>query len=155
MTANHLFLERICQIHRKDKRRANPGVLHGSENDDTDIDGSVVSDEPFSLFDLQSVTAELALESVEAYYDATVGTFVDNVLTLCIWTPIIMQLQDVFSSEVVWNRMDLNTIRRLAGESEEKQARRADLQRKLQALENGKKECEPYSIAVGLGQCIE
>ena len=109
---------------------------------------------------MKDLTAEEALDTVEAYYNATVLTFIDSktprkrisaytkqpdVLTLATWAPMVVDLSTVFSSADV-NSMDTEILRELAGESEKKIADRTELERKLSALERGLRECKRYYV---------
>ena len=142
MTANPLFYKRIYELQRK--KHKDEDEAEDEVEDDSGADGSEAEDDDDEVDPLKS-TAELALEAVQAYYDTTIYTFVDNILTLCIWAPMIMQLEHIFSPTTVGS-MKQEEVRDLAAESEEKQAYRAELERKLVALENGLRECGRYSV---------
>ena len=134
MTANLAFNRRLkeCQRQRKSKNE--------KENGDEE-EGS----RRLPLSYNKEGTAEMALDSVDAYYSAVVSTFIDNVLTLAVWSPLVMKVPDIFSPDQV-NDMTLYVVKQLAEETEEKRERRAQAHRKLEALEKGRRACESYNI---------
>ena len=138
MTANPLFSKRILELQQDYFQSSG------------DKDENKASEEPVHISPSQK-TAELALRSVEAFYDATMPTYVDNVLTLAIWAPMVLKLPDIFSTDTV-NSMTQEEVQNLAGESAETQQYRAQLRKKLDALEKGRKACGLYAVPKSNGE---
>ena len=141
MTANPLFSKRILELQQDDSKPT------GDDEDEEEASEASAHMTP------SQKTAKLALRSVEAFYDATMPTYVDNVLTLAVWAPMVLKLPDIFSPDTV-NSMTQDEVQDLAGESTETQEYRAELRKKLDALEKGRKACGFYAIPKSNGESL-
>ena len=144
MTANPLFFNRISELQR-------PKVSKVRKTSKNDNEEGHTSKNAISVLNPNHITAEMALGSVEAYYDATVPTYVDNVLTLAVWAPMVREIPDIFSPDKV-NHMTTEEVQELAGESTERIEHRAEMLRKLEALERGRKACGVYTMPMREGK---
>ena len=72
--------------------------------------------------------------------------FMDNVPTLAIQAPIVRKLPTMLSPVAV-SKMDVEVIKKIAGESEEKVRKREETLRKLEKLETGARICKEYAYA--------
>jgi hypothetical protein len=81
--------------------------------------------------------------------------FMDNVPTLAIQTPIVRKIPEMLSPTAVSTRMDTDTIRKIAGESEEKIRDREESSRRLTILEDGARICREYAIRPRSGKLPE
>ena len=70
--------------------------------------------------------------------------FMDNVPTLAIQAPIVRKLPKMLCPVAV-SKMDVEVIKKIAGESEEKVLEREETLRKLEKLETGAKICKEYA----------
>ena len=70
--------------------------------------------------------------------------FTDNVPTLAVQAPIIREVPNILCPTAVFS-MDSDTIKRIAGETEEKSLERDVIVRRLKTLENGARVCKQYA----------
>lgn len=71
--------------------------------------------------------------------------FMDNVPTLAIQAPIVRKLPTMLSPVAI-SKMDVETIKKIAGESEKKVRDREETLRELENLEAGARICKEYAL---------
>ncbi|KAJ2994881.1 hypothetical protein NUW58_g1425 [Xylaria curta] len=76
------------------------------------------------------------IDKSETYYELSLRTFTDNVIILAIENCLIKDLPTILTTNSV-SEMDDNTLERLAAESTEMQAERAELKAECEALQKG------------------
>jgi len=69
----------------------------------------------------------------------------DNVPTLAIQAPIVRKLPTMLSPVAV-SKMDVEVIKKIAGESEKKVDERDETLRRLEKLQNGARICKEYAL---------
>ncbi|KAE8143529.1 P-loop containing nucleoside triphosphate hydrolase protein [Aspergillus pseudotamarii] len=103
--------------------------------------------ESFNVNDLERAASELQsssdqfaaaeiIDQMQAYYDTSIVTFVDNVATLAIENCLLSPVEHIFTSQTV-NNMDDQQIRELAAESSHVQQDRQRLDQELKRLQAG------------------
>ncbi|CZR52698.1 uncharacterized protein PAC_02575 [Phialocephala subalpina] len=97
--------------------------------------------------DMDMLAAEEAFDNMNAFYEVAITLFMDNVPTLAIQLPIIRGLPDILCPTAIFS-MDSETIKNIAGESEEKVLERTTIARKLKVLEDGGRICKQYARRV-------
>ncbi|MCJ1251700.1 hypothetical protein MMC30_008935 [Trapelia coarctata] len=91
------------------------------------------------------MAAEDAFDNMQAFYQIAMRLFMDNVPSLAIQAPIILEVPSMLSPTAV-SSMTGDIIARLAGESEEKRTCREELERRKETLENGARMCKQYAM---------
>jgi hypothetical protein len=66
--------------------------------------------------------------------------------TLAIQAPIVRKIPEMLSPTAVSTQMDADTIRKIAGESEEKVRDREEILRRFDTLEKGARICREHAI---------
>ncbi|KAG9229438.1 P-loop containing nucleoside triphosphate hydrolase protein [Amylocarpus encephaloides] len=98
--------------------------------------------EPVGSFEFSEIIC-----CMNAYYDISMNTFVDNVATLVVESCLIGDLANIFPADKV-PQMDDYTLDRLASDSEEVQRNRRKLENKLTCLRESLKICQKNLIHV-------
>ncbi|KAF3384322.1 Interferon-induced GTP-binding protein Mx2 [Penicillium rolfsii] len=87
--------------------------------------------------------AEQIIDQMQAYYDTTIVTFVENVAILAIENCLLFPLEHVFSSQIVVD-MDDERIEKVATEPSETQKERTRLNEELEKLRRGRQTLDAY-----------
>ncbi|KND94642.1 Dynamin-like protein 4C [Tolypocladium ophioglossoides CBS 100239] len=88
---------------------------------------------------------ERVLDYMTEYYGMTLETFMTNVIILAVENQLMSRIPDIFTmSKIV--RLEEDELKRLAGESEDVQATREDIQRDLDKLRTGLELCEQWRM---------
>ncbi|KAH9886830.1 P-loop containing nucleoside triphosphate hydrolase protein [Xylariomycetidae sp. FL2044] len=86
---------------------------------------------------------EELIDKSETYYEISMRTFSDNMITLAIENCLVAQLPSIFTTERV-NNMEDEELERLASESPENQAERQEIQKEIAALREALQICNRY-----------
>ncbi|KAI1425906.1 P-loop containing nucleoside triphosphate hydrolase protein [Xylaria sp. FL1777] len=96
------------------------------------LDSLVSNTEP----DMDTYSCSMAVDMMEAYYEVTLKTVIDEVAVLAIEKCLIQQLSQLLTPEIILNLTD-EEVRLVAAESEVSVAERERLSEKLEVLEGG------------------
>jgi hypothetical protein len=77
--------------------------------------------------------------------------FMDNVPTLAVQAPIVRKLPTMLSPVAV-SKMDVEVIKKIAGESEGKVLEREETLRTLEQLQDGARICKEYALRRSSGK---
>ncbi|OOQ83643.1 dynamin family protein [Penicillium brasilianum] len=111
---------------------------HGTLND---VDLEKAANSLYSSND--EFGAEEIIDQMQAYYDTTIITFVQNVAILAIENCLLFPLEDIFSPQTVVS-MDDQQVQKVAAEPSETQRERARLNEELEKLRLGRETLEAY-----------
>ncbi|KAI9832289.1 MAG: hypothetical protein M1819_004467 [Sarea resinae] len=104
--------------------------------------------------DMDRIAAKATLNHMNAYYKVeklvSMKVFIDNVPIQVLESEFINGLSSVFDPTGVLN-MDAELVAKVAGESEERQNQREDLQKKLEILHQSDATCKAYASRVSTG----
>ncbi|OGM43949.1 dynamin family protein [Aspergillus bombycis] len=120
---------------RKGLGLAHPSAARENNSESFNADDLVSAATRIQLSSDQFAVAEI-IDQMQAYYDMSIVTFVDNIATLGIENCLLWPLEQIFTSQTV-NNMDDQQIRELAEEAPHIQHDRQRLNQELNQLQAG------------------
>ncbi|SPQ20272.1 d2ff7535-15ba-4b15-bbe1-66474a22c4e8 [Thermothielavioides terrestris] len=98
--------------------------------------------------DMDTYSCSMATDMMEAYYKVALKTLIDSISTLAVERCLVQQLPGILSPEVVCDLAD-DEVQRIADESAESAAERAQATTKLEVLENAMAELKRLRMQGG------
>ncbi|KAK2811599.1 hypothetical protein FQN50_001941 [Emmonsiellopsis sp. PD_5] len=152
ITYNHYYtenLQKMRQANLQDKiaGRIQNFITSKCKNniDLSDVTALAASLSTQSESDMDDFACAELLDCMQAFYKVAMKTFVDNVAIQVIERELICEIWTIFTpSDVATMPPDL--ISRIAGETEESQVQRQQLERKLKTLQEGLEICRRHAI---------
>ncbi|KAL4801651.1 hypothetical protein BDV18DRAFT_164702 [Aspergillus unguis] len=154
ITYNHYFTETLQKIRAQRREHGLRGILEDFFNMD-DLEGPYYSGSniyPNQLLknllesserDMDCFSSSEALDCLLSYYKVALKRFVDDIANEVIEAKLVSALPVILSPVTVFN-MPAEKVTRIAGESEENQALREQLNKKLQILRAGYETCKRF-----------
>ncbi|KAK3896433.1 hypothetical protein C8A05DRAFT_20590, partial [Staphylotrichum tortipilum] len=93
--------------------------------------------------EVDSFGSAKVLEMMEAFYDASLSTFTDNVINLAVERCLVYPLPALFTSENV-HQMTVEKLEELAAESPDVRTQRDDLEKEIRILKEGLRRCQRH-----------
>ncbi|OAA74852.1 Dynamin, GTPase domain protein [Akanthomyces lecanii RCEF 1005] len=101
------------------------------------------AEELAQIVDGGSLGTEKIVNMMQAYYEISRRTFLDNVTNLAVEGCLIQQLPSIFTSKQV-AAMDESTLNKLASESSNVKSRRDQLSQEIESLKTGLEQCRRW-----------
>ncbi|CAI7647550.1 unnamed protein product [Penicillium viridicatum] len=114
-----------------------------------DLQGLLNSLVQTTIPDMTRFASEEALDCMLAYYKVALKRFIDDIATEVIEVKLLGEITTLFTPITAFE-MPKDLIRQIAGESEESQSRREQLNKKLWILEKGSDTCKRFVGIRGL-----
>ncbi|KAH7303632.1 P-loop containing nucleoside triphosphate hydrolase protein [Stachybotrys elegans] len=112
-------------------------VLRDEETEDTKITRKMISQAVESADDFtDEFGTEQVVDMMEAYYETSLGTFIENVINLAIESCLVCDVASIFTPTLV-NSMNEERLIELASESPEVRSKRVQMQKEVQTLTEG------------------
>ena len=159
ITYNHYYIETLQNMKKARRNEEMKRTIrnfirpqYGAERDASDVlyelDSLVnkLDNEP----DMNANACSDLLDSMQAYYKVALKTFIDNVVIQVVEAELIGDIWTIFTPSDV-GKMTPEMLSKIAGESPEAQARREQLERKLEILRRGLETCLGHCDGAGSG----
>ncbi|KAJ5882273.1 uncharacterized protein N7529_000945 [Penicillium soppii] len=162
ITYNHYFTETLQKTRADRQKDAFRKALQSYFGVDTlstsetvvhaiDIQGLFNSLVQTTIPDMTRFASEEALDCMLAYYKVALKRFVDDIATEVIEVNLLGAIPTLFTPITAYE-MPKELVRQIAGESEESQSRREQLNKKLWILRKGSDTCKRFVGIRGIGK---